>query len=92
MFLKFIGLTSATLDIALNYDVTESTFIKGRRQVYTAILEHILPLTIKWPTMQNMREMFNAVDVNGHLKFPNATVFLWESHSHLDTVVASSRK
>ena len=36
MFLKFLGSKATKLDIAQTFDVTDSTFIKGRRQVFSA--------------------------------------------------------
>ena len=63
-----------------NYIVTESTCTKGKIQVCTATFEQLLSLTIKRPTMQGMREMFNAVDENGHFEFPNSSVLFDGSH------------
>ena len=77
MFLKISGFISTTLDIALNYDVTESTCIKiprypqhvevrqnlGRRQVCTAISERLLSLTIKWPTMQETPDICSVLSM-----------------------------
>ena len=64
MFLKFLGSKATNLDIAQTFDVTESTFIKGRRQVCSAILHHVLPSTIQRSTLQ---EISNSVDLSGQL-------------------------
>ena len=80
MFLKFLGSKATNLDIAQTFDVTESTFIKGRRQVCSAILHHVLPSTIKWPTLHEMQEISNSVDLSGQHRFPNAIGFLDGSH------------
>ena len=81
MFLKFLGSKATTnLDIAQTFDVTESTFTKGRRQACSAILHQVLPSTIKWPILQEMHEISNSVELSGQHRFPNAIGFLDGCH------------
>lgn len=87
MFLKFLGSKDTTLNIAQQFNVTESTFIKTRKQVCEALLDKLMHTQICWPSEQEAMQIADAFDHNGQHEFPGVIgcldgchIPIWKPH------------
>lgn len=79
LFLKYIGSHQTELEISQLFNIQESTLVKCRRQVSDAILQVLMPTSIKWPDIGDMPAISQGFN-EGRYLFPDVIGAIDGSH------------